>query len=213
MDEYNLSITIREEVESRYGLKADFYRAHKFRRYDWDGTSRMTAYKPIAFIRRESLSAEYIRVQYRDGWYALIEHGNSMNGPHPVKLYVKLPGYDESIWLGTCQFEGNFYNDKLLRKQLRRAILRKVYYASDPSDEEEFVMVTSEVQEMELGAQLPLSTCFQKFRVLRLPKSPICPKCHIKKRTFKGLKGHYLRVHGKLLLFSYSKPIDKCPPL
>lgn len=74
-------------------------------------------------------------------YYVLVEcnRHNISIGTHTAKLQMQVyPGRvgqkGKFIWLGTAQFEGNFFDEKSIRKQLKQSILESEYYASENTE-------------------------------------------------------------------------------
>lgn len=220
MDDIDFAFMSEGEQSSRYDLKAEFYRRNRFKAHYWDGSSSITASRPLAFIRHDK--SELIRVQYGYGYFVVVERGfKLLSGPHRAQLFRSSPTNEDGIWLGTLQLDGAFYDDKGIKKQLRLAIKQKEYWASDESEEEIVETIEPEVI-MELPEReeiLPLSQAMKSHREWKIPLEkfkrivPYCPRCKVKKKQWRDVHTHYEKKHGKSLLIFTSKPIDKCPPM
>lgn len=221
MDDFDLAIKSEGEITTRYDLRAEFYRRNRFREYFWDGTSKLSASRPLAFIRNETEVGMWIRVQY-GRYYVIIDKGGKLlSGPHVGKLYFMHKSEPEGIWLGTKQFDGPFFDDKGLKRQLREAIKQREYWMSLTSEDEELIL--EEPKEIidikeEPVVPHPLSHGTKHVRYYyispkRAGRIPRCPKCQCIKSKWRNICAHYQKKHGKQLVVFQPKPLDKCPPL
>lgn len=146
------------ELEKNYPVKSIgqlrrlFYRDHVYRE---PGKSRLAVnpiglvMNPPQFISEYDLTAidtwiavyGSVRFSPTARFYVAVEHHpKSMSGPHIAKLHIQLyPGKEGAwqckyVWLGTAQFECNFFDEKKIRVNLKRAIRLKEYYASLQSE-------------------------------------------------------------------------------
>lgn len=139
-------------VKSIGQLRRLFYRDHVYR----EKHKPRLAYNPLGLsVNPPQFVSEYdltavdtwiavygsVRFNPSSRFYVSIEHHpKSMNGPHVARLYIQIyPGKEGAwsskyVWLGTTQFECNFFNEKKIRVNLKRAIRLKEYYASLQSE-------------------------------------------------------------------------------
>ena len=87
----------------------------------------------------------YFAVYYKHFYVTIEKHLHAINGWHRARLFYQIaPG--NASWLATAQFKCGFYDRKTIRKKLRGAIIRKLYYASELS-RDKIVRLTPETKE------------------------------------------------------------------
>ena len=115
---------------------------------------RRKALNPISLILNPETKAGqlwypdseiYFAVYYKHFYVAIEKHPSKLNASHRARLFYQIaPGH--STWLATAQFKCSFYDRKTIRKKLRSAIIRKLYYASELS-RDKIVRISPETKE------------------------------------------------------------------
>lgn len=201
-----LDLIVRQELEAypRAWLKREFYRINKYTQEFWDGTSSPSVSNPSAIV--ENVTDVYDRkvAIYRLGYMVFIEQGiNSMAGPHRAMLVLQRRGMPEPAWLGTAQFEGNFYNDNALRKQLRYAIRKREYFCSMVSAEEDITLSPEGEETLSHSVfEEPIKWHGQGWRVIPSTRHT-CPKCKKTKKSSRALIKHAWVKHRLRLMIRH----------
>lgn len=91
---------------------------------------------PNGWGKSESLVSDeiYIAVYYQ-GFFIRIDHGKSLFGPHPIRLFFQVR-QGVKMWLATHKHKFMFYDEKQVREKLKQTIRGKEFYCSERSAEQ-----------------------------------------------------------------------------
>lgn len=195
---------------SRAYLRRHFYKANRWIEERWDGSRKAVIAKPIGFYHETKHDDEYYIISYYRSYIVRIEPGNSvLNGPHKVFLQLIIPSLSAPVWLGTAQFDGNFYDEKNIRIQLRQAIEEKQYYCGSDSLEEMIEVepakdLISESCEPDRKIKIKKRGVGKKLAYMRYPKWN-CPICKKKCKDSRLARRHFRIRHPKFHLVIWHK--------
>lgn len=141
---YELGFEVETETEAK-SIKE--LRKYFFKYHTEIVKGKPKGVNPNAFVLNPELyipassSDDIYYVVYCRGYYVTIERNpQDIKGPHAAKLQLQvyaMKGNHEGkiVWLGTAQFDGNFFNEENIKIQLKRAIRLKEYFVSEKTAE------------------------------------------------------------------------------